>query len=236
MSNHRTQDGGIAPLGRADPHDAATLRDGMRAALPLVLPALLVGASFGVAARTLGWGVWEPVVMSIVVFSGSAQFASTGVLAAGGGLGAAIGAATLANLRFLPLGLLTAPATRGTAARRALEGQLTIDASVILATDEHGRVSRGLLFGATIVQAAAWVGGTALGAAAGIGSDGGELGVDVVFPAFFLYLLFAEVRGPGSYTVAAAGGLIALALIPLTPAGVPVVAATLAAALGMRRR
>lgn len=209
----------------------------MRAALPLLLPTLLIGVSFGVAARSLGWGVWEPVVMSIVVFSGSAQFASTGVLAAGGGLGAAIGAATLANLRFLPLGLLTAPATKGNALRRAFEGQLTVDASVLLATDEHGNVSRGLFIGATIAQAACWIGGTALGAAVHLdASDGDALGIDVIFPAFFLYLLLGEAHGPGAYRVAIAGGLIALVLIPLTPAGIPVVAATLAAVLGMRRQ
>jgi len=215
----------------------ATLRDGMRAALPLLLPTLLIGVSFGVAARSLGWGVAEPIVMSIVVFSGSAQFASTGVLAAGGGLGAAIGAATLANLRFLPLGLLTAPATRGNAVQRAFEGQLTVDASVILATDEHGNVSRGLFIGATIAQAACWIGGTALGAAVDLGSDGSEIGIDVIFPAFFLYLLFAEAHGGAHpYRVAAGGALIAFVLIPLTPAGIPVVAATLAAVLGMGRR
>lgn len=92
------------------------------------------------------------------------------------------------------------------------------------------------LHGATIAQAACWVGGTALGAAVHLdASDGDALGIDVIFPAFFLYLLLGESHGAGAYRVAAAGALIALVLIPLTPAGIPVVAATLAAVLGMRR-
>src|SRR5687768_12155080 len=103
MSNPRQSDGGM---------EAFTFRDGLRAGLPLVIPVGIVGVSFGVLARSLDWGVVAPIVMSIIVFSGSAQFASVGVLAAGGGPGPAIIAATLSNLRFLPLGLISAPATR----------------------------------------------------------------------------------------------------------------------------
>ena len=213
------------------------MADGIRAGLPLLIPTLLIGISFGVAAGALGWGVAAPVVMSIVVFSGSAQFASTGVLAAGGAIGAAVVAATLTNLRFLPLGLLGAPATRGGAARRALEGQLVVDASVLLAMKD-GVMRRGLLIGATLPQAAGWVGGTAIGAAVGGVIDAEAWGVDVIFPAFFLVLLSSDLRGPGAprtRRVALGGALLALALTPLVPPGIPVVAAILAALLGMRR-
>ncbi len=41
----------------------------MRAALPLVIPTALIGASFGVAAATTGWGTLAPIVMSAIVFS-----------------------------------------------------------------------------------------------------------------------------------------------------------------------
>lgn len=217
-----------------------TLRDGIRAGLPLLLPTLVIGLSFGVAAQALGWGWVAPTVMSVVVFSGSAQFASTGVLAAGGGIGAAIGAATLANLRFLPMGLAAAPATRGGRLRRAAEGQVVVDASLVIALRD-GRVRRGLLLGATIPQFAGWVGGTAIGAAVGLGGDAERFGIDVVFPAFFLALLAGELRGdPGpartvARRVALGGAALTLALIPVAPPGVPVVVAILAALLGLRR-
>jgi 4-azaleucine resistance transporter AzlC len=216
---------------------AFTFRDGLRAGLPLLLPVAMVGVSFGVVARSLDWGVVAPIVMSIIVYSGSAQFASIGVLAAGGGVGPAIGAATLANLRFLPLGLIAAPAMRGGPLRRALEGQAVVDASVLIAHVD-GRVHRGLLFGTTLPQFVGWVGGTAIGAAAGLGADAEKYGIDAVFPAFFLVLLAGELRGPQASTarrVALGGAAIAIALTPLVPPGVPVVAATLAALLGVRR-
>jgi 4-azaleucine resistance transporter AzlC len=205
--------------------------------MPLLIPVGLVGVSFGVVARSLDWGVVAPIVMSIIVYSGSAQFASIGVLAAGGGVGPAIGAATLANLRFLPLGLLAAPATRGGAVRRAFEGQAVVDASVLIAYRD-GQVRRGLLFGTTLPQFVGWVGGTAIGAAAGLGADADRYGIDAVFPAFFLVLLAGELRGAKASVarrVALGGAIIALVLTPFVPPGIPVVAATLAALLGMRR-
>ena len=214
-----------------------TFRDGFRAGLPLLIPVGLVGVSFGVLARSLDWGVVAPIVMSIIVYSGSAQFASVGVLAAGGGIGPAITAATLANLRFLPLGLIAAPATRGGPLRRVLEGQAVVDASVLIGLRD-GRVHRGLLFGATVPQFIGWVGGTAIGASVGLGADADRFGIDVVFPAFFLVLLAGELRserGASVRRVALGGALIALALTPFVPPGVPVVAATLAAVLGLQR-
>src|SRR3954468_8104352 len=67
----------------------ASVRDGIRAGLPLVLPVFAVAVSFGVLARPV-MGALPAVVMSIVVFAGAAQFASLSVLAAGGTAGAAI--------------------------------------------------------------------------------------------------------------------------------------------------
>jgi predicted branched-subunit amino acid permease len=83
-----------------------------------------------------------------------------------------------------------------------------------------------------------WVGGTAIGVFAGdLITDPEALGLDAIFPAFFLALLFEELRR-GRFAVAAAciGGAIALALTPVAPAGVPVIAASAAALLGLADR
>ena len=93
------------------------------------------------------------------------------------------------------------------------------------------------LIGATVPQLCAWIGGTAIGAVAGgFLSDPEALGLDVVFPAFFLILLAGELRDRQSVAVAVLAGLIALTLVPFTPPGIPVVAACAAALLGLRRR
>jgi len=136
---------------------------GARAGLPFALVTAVVAISFGVLARSLGWGVLAPIVFSLVAFSASAQFAVAAVLGAGGGVFAAIAAAMLLNARFLPMGVAVAPLLKGGRLRRALEGQAVIDTSWALASRGGGRFDREYVIGATVPQFAAWVGGTAVG-------------------------------------------------------------------------
>lgn len=208
---------------------------GARTAVPFALATAVVGISFGVLARSLGWGVIAPVVFSVIAFSGSAQFAVAAVLGAGGAVVPAIVAAVLLNARFLPMGVAIAPFLKGGPLRRALEGQAVVDASWALANCGGGRFDREFMIGATFPQYATWVGGTVIGVLAGdFVGDPERLGLDVIFPAFFLALLVSELRG-GWRVVAVAllGAALALALVPVAPAGVPLIAACVAALLGL---
>ena len=205
----------------------------MRAALPLVVPTLLIGASFGVTASTVGWGVLAPVVMSAIVFSGAAQFATLAVLGAGGSVVAAILAATLVASRFLAIGVAIGPSMRGGTLRRALEGQAVVDASLALAKTGEGRYGVRRLIGSTAPQYAGWFCGTLGGVLVGRSiADPEALGLDALFPAFFLVLVVGELTDRASRVTAALGGLIALVLIPLTPPGIPVIVACVAVVAG----
>jgi predicted branched-subunit amino acid permease len=168
------------------------------------------------------------------VFAGSAQIAALGILGAGGGLGSAIGAAALMNSRFLPMGIVIGPSLPGGPVARALQGQTVVDASWALASDGQGGFDRHVLFGSSAVQYVAWVAGTIVGVLGGSAiGDLETLGLDAVYPAFFLALLIAELRSARASRVAAAGALIALVLIPFTPPGIPVLAASLATLIGL---
>ncbi len=92
------------------------------------------------------------------------------------------------------------------------------------------------MLGATAPAYPCWVLGTAAGVFAGdLIGDPAALGLDAIFPAFFLCLLVEGELRPGlPRLVAALGSVIALVLIPFTPAGVPVIAASAAALLGLR--
>ena len=219
-----------------DPVARESYRAGVRASMPFVVAVLVLGISFGVLARSLGWGVVAPIVMSVVVMSASAQFAVASVLGAGGGAPAAILAAVLLNARFAPMGVAIASALKGGPLRRALEGQFVVDSSWAMANRGGGRFDREFLFGATLPQTVAWVGGTAIGVFGGpfIG-DPDRLGLDAIFPAFFIALLAPELRTPRGRAAALAAAAIALVLVPFTPPGVPVIAGTLAALIGLRR-
>jgi 4-azaleucine resistance transporter AzlC len=208
----------------------------VRVGVPLAAASLLVGLSFGVLAEPV-MGQAGPIVMSAALFAGSAQFAAVAVLADGGGAAAAIVAGTLLNARFLPMGIALAPSVHGPRLWRALVGQAIIDASWALANRGGGRFDVHYMVGATLLNYPAWVGGTALGVfAGGIVGDPSDLGLDAIFPAFFLGLLANELRDPVSRGAAAVGAGVALALTPFTPAGVPVLAACTGALLGLGRR
>lgn len=211
----------------------------MRAGLPFALVAGVVAISFGVLARSLGWGVLAPIVFSVITFSASAQFAVAAVLGAGGGVFAAIAAAVLLNARFLAMGVAVAPFLKGGPLRRALEGQAIVDPSWALANRGGGRFDREFMIGATVPQFAAWIVGTVVGVLADdVVGDVERLGLDVIFPAFFLALLVVELRSGGKRAIAAAAiaAVLAAALVPFAPPGVPVIAACVAALLGLRGR
>jgi 4-azaleucine resistance transporter AzlC len=211
------------------------LMDGVKAALPFVLPTLAIGMSFGVLAEPL-MGAATAIAMSILVFGGAAQFASVSILIAGGSLASAASAGLLINTRFLPMGLAVAPSLHGGPLQRAAEGQTMVDASWAIANRGDGTFDRLLMMGATIPQAAAWWIGTAIGALAGaLLGDPEALGLDAIFPAFYLALLAEELRDRSMVASAVLGAAIALVLVPFTPPGIPVVAASAAALLGLRR-
>ena len=205
----------------------------MRVALPLVIPTALIGASFGVAAATSGWGTVAPIVMSAIVFSGAAQFATLAVLTAGGSVITAIVAATLVASRFLAIGVALGPSMRGGKVRRALEGQAVVDASLILAKTGEGRYGVRRLLGATLPQYVGWTLGTIGGVLAGESiPDPKTLGLDALFPAFFLVLVWSELNDRAARVTAVAATVIAAVLIPIAPPGIPVVAATAAVLVG----
>jgi 4-azaleucine resistance transporter AzlC len=209
---------------------------GARAGIPLGAAGLLLGVSFGVVAEPV-MGSVAPIVMSAIVFAGAAQFAATAVLADGGSAAAAIVAGILLNLRFIPMGIAIAPSLRGPMASRAAVGQGLVDASWAIASRGDGRYDIPYMLGATLMQYPAWVGGAVIGVLAGdvIGNPE-DLGIDAIFPAFFLALLVNELRDGMSAGAALIGAAMALALRPFVPPGIPVLAACAGAALGLVRR
>jgi predicted branched-subunit amino acid permease len=134
------------------------------------------------------------------------------------------------------MGIAVAPSMRGPAWLRAIQSWAIVDASWALANRGDGRFDVGGLLGVALTNYPAWVIGTIVGAlGAGILGDPEVLGLDALFPAFFLGLLFAEARRPGAVPAAFIGAAIALALVPFTPAGIPILAASAASLLALRR-
>jgi 4-azaleucine resistance transporter AzlC len=212
-------------------------REGARAALAVAATVWFFGASFGLVARAAGMGALAPLVMSATTFAGSAQFAVSSILGAGSGAAAAIAAAVLLNARYAPISISVASLFHGPLPRRLVESQLIVDESWALSSRGAGRFDRRLLIGAGLLLYVSWVSGTAVGVFAGRAlGDPKDLGLDGAFPALFLALLVPQLQGRRAVAAATTSAVIALLLIPFTPPGVPIVAASAACLLGLRRR
>jgi predicted branched-subunit amino acid permease len=197
------------------------------------------GVAFGIAAADAGLTTWQASAFSLFVFAGSAQFAAVEVLGGGGSAVAAIAAGLLLNLRSLAFGVAMSTALAGPWWKRAAWSQLMIDESTAVgsAQTEHrwrryGYLCAGLSIFATW-NLTTFVGAAALSSSADVVTT---WGIDATIPAAFLALLWPRLADGGQRRCAIAGGLVALTLIPITPPGVPILAAALGVLAGGQRR
>ncbi|QES43184.1 branched-chain amino acid permease [Streptomyces venezuelae] len=242
-SPHRTDDPscrtgeGSAGLVRFSDLPPGVLRD-----IALVwLADAVVGVSFGAIAVGGGLPVWVPVLMSLLVYAGSAQFSAVGVLTAGGGPVAAAATGLLLNSRTAAFSLALADDLGRSWTARLIGAHLVTDETAAFVLAQEGRRQR---------KAAFWISGVGLfvawnlsvlaGALAGSAlGDTDRFGLDAAFPAVLLALVLPALRGDSAARRAsAAGAVVAVVAAPLLPAGVPVLLALLgllAARRGPRR-
>jgi 4-azaleucine resistance transporter AzlC len=219
----------------AEPRAAPRIRDGMRAALPLAPSPLLFGLSYGVLADATGFGAAAAVVMSATTFAGAAQFAAVSVLDAGGTVAATILAAIFLNARYVAISVTVASIFPGGKLRRLVESQAIVDESWAL-SGRRGRFEWPILVGSGLVFYVLWVGATAVGTAlGGVLEDPNALGLDAAFAALFLALALPYLKERRAQRAAVLAGAITLLLIPFAPAGVPIIAASAACLIGLRR-
>src|ERR1700682_5367495 len=200
----------------------------LQAAAPICLAVFVFGASFGVLAVAAPLPGWSVVLMSVLVFAGSAQFAALGVIAAGGSVLTAILAGALLNLRFIATGIAVARSLPGGRLLRSLLAQLSIDESYAMAAraGTPGRPDGRTLLVTGACLYAVWVAGTLIGALFGpVLGDPKRFGLDAAFPAGVVALLWPMLSGRIAVRCAIGGVVAALALAPFTPPGIPLAGA-----------
>jgi predicted branched-subunit amino acid permease len=135
------------------------------------------------------------------------------------------------------MGLALAPSLRGGPLSRAAFAMTTVDASWAAASRGDGTFDPWYMVGASAPQYVGWVLGTVIGVLLGsrIGNPS-TYGLDALFPAFFVALLYEEVHGRRKLAAACGGAAIAVALTPVLPAGLPILVAAAAAVLATRLR
>ena len=201
-----------------------------RQALSLAFAVGPFGIAFGVICSEAGLSVAQSIGFSSLVFTGGTQFAAVGVLSDGGTAVAAISAGLLLSVRSLAFGVAMAPALRGSFFARAAMSQLMIDEAMAVGTSAVDLDDRryGYLWGGLAVFVV-WNITTVAGRLL-VDADSDvvtDFGLDATIPAAFLALVWPRLADPDQRRTALAGALIALALVPLTPPGVPIVVAAL---------
>jgi len=205
---------------------------------PIVRNALSIGVatgvyavSFGVLSVAAGFSVVQTCVMSLVCFTGASQLTFASVIGAGGGVAGALPPALLLAGRNALYAFSLRGVLSGTVSKRALRAQVVVDETTAMAHAQPTLAAKRRAFDLTaLCLFTAWNVGTLAGALAGRGlGNPRDYGLDAMFPAVFLALLAPQLRGPEAVRAAIAGVLIALALVPASPAGVPIIASALGA-------
>ncbi|GAB2820096.1 AzlC family ABC transporter permease [Alpinimonas psychrophila] len=210
-------------------------KNALRAGIAVGTATAAYGFSFGALSVAAGLSVWQTCVLSLFMFSGGSQFAVVGILASGGVSAgpAAIATSTFLGLRNGIYSLRMAPLLRGGWLTRIAAAQLTIDESTAVALNQKALHAQRVGFWATgIAVYVGWNLTTLLGALVGnLLGDVSKLGLDAVAAAAFVGLLWPRLRQLQASVVAGVAAVIATILIPLSPPGIPVLAAAVVAVI-----
>ncbi|MFE7779116.1 AzlC family ABC transporter permease [Streptomyces sp. NPDC057445] len=207
--------------------DSAVVRD----ALGVGIAVGLSGFAFGVTAAGAGLEVLQICVLSLLVFTGASQFALVGALAAGGNPFTAAAGAFFLGTRNAFYGLRLSQLLALPRYARPFAAHWVIDETTAVSLAQPTRRAARLGFTVTgLTLYVLWNLTTLLGAlgAEAIG-DTAAWGLDAAGPAVFLALLAPMLRTTTERVVAGLAVVLGLGLLPVLPAGVPVLVAALAA-------
>lgn len=185
--------------------------------------------SLGVTLQVLlidrGTSVWRAFAASAVIFSATSQFAYLAVRDAGGTEWAAIAAGVIVATRFGILAMSLIPKLPAGGARRIAAALNSFDPNVAVAIQQETPPSVEREFWRTTgAMLGGWFVGIAIGSFLGnVLGDIDRFGLDAVFPAALLAIIANLLRTREGLTTATVGGLICLVLLPLAPAGVPII-------------
>lgn len=207
-----------ADSGTVDqPSRAALFRHGFVGLLPLWLGAIPIGIAYGVAARAAGFSLFETQVMSVIVFSASAQISALSLLGAGAPVLVIIVTALALNAQLLLIGLAVGRQERPSWLARLLAACVLTDAAYGVALAD-GRARLPVLVAAGVSMLLGWNLGTAIGALVGAAlPDPRRLGVDLVVTLTFLGVLIPLIRSRAALLAALAAGLTTLVLLSVAP-------------------
>ena len=205
----------------------------LRAAMGIGLYAMAFGASFGAISIGSGFTLPQTMVLSLVMFTGASQFAFVGVAASGGSPFAAVPAALLLGMRNAFYGVPISEILHPRGFARLWTAHFVIDETTAMAIGQATPRARRFAFWTTgMILFSLWQLGSLAGALVGRAVNPTDIGLDAAAPAVFLALLWPMLRRREGRWLALGGAAVALALIPVAPPGIPVIASAVVALIG----
>jgi predicted branched-subunit amino acid permease len=216
--------------------ESTTLRDSLSVSITVGA----YGTAFGAAAVANGFSVLQTCLLSLLTFSGASQFAVIGVLGAGGGAISGIATASLLGIRNGVYGVIMAPRLKVKGFKRVVAAQITIDESTAVALGQEVRGESAMRQGFWLTGFGVFIFWNLFTVAGALGAQAmGDIrawGLDSAVPAAFLGLVWPRLKTNRDRFLAIGCVVFALAMTPILPAGLPIIAtAFIAVAVGLRK-
>lgn len=211
---------------------------GIKRATPIVLGYIPIGFAYGVLAGKSGMSEANCLLMSLIVFAGSAQFIAVGLFASGTGPAAVILTTFVVNLRHMLMAASLAPHMSGWKKKYLafFAFELT-DETFALHSSKVSQLSTCTTeaISLNVTAQVSWVAGTILGlVASGLIGDVKPLGLDYALAAMFIGLLVGQCENKIRVITAVVSGLLATGFYLLGFQQFHIIIATiLAASLGL---
>ena len=230
---HRGYLGQNAPVSRVNRATAAQ-------SFSVSLTVGAYGIAFGAASVAAGFSVLQSCLLSLLTFTGASQLAVVGVLGAGGSALSGIATATLLGIRNTLYGLRMAPVLNVRGLKKIVAAQLTIDESTGVALGQEPRGIDAMRKGFWYTGIGVFVFWNLFTLAGALGAQAmGDIrafGLDSAVPAAFLGLVWPRLTGNFERALAVGCAIFAIAMTPVLPAGLPIIAtAFIAIAVGLKR-
>ena len=211
----------------AIPFTLAGIRRGITRAQPLSLGVFAYGMAFGLIADQGGLSLGQAVLVSGVVYSGSAQLAALSILAAGANPVIAtawtlVATILVVNARYLLYSATLRPWLGGISPVRAYSTLFVLgDTNWLLSMRAHaaGERDAGFVFGSGVTMFLPWLIGTGLGyAASTLALDPRKLGLDFLMVGFAAAMMSGMARKRADLGVITIAAMVACGMIVI---GVP---------------
>lgn len=212
---------------------------GIKDVMPTVFGYIGVGLAFGIVAHTSHLSVWLVLLMSIIVYAGSAQFVITSMLLTGSPIGAIVVSTLLINARMSLMSMTVAPYLQDAPMRQNVAiGTLLTDETFALSmnklnlTDHHLRPA--WFNAANVVAYLVWIIATVIGALIGsLIPNAKAFGLDFAVVAMFIGLLYLQMITDRSkpflrhLTVAGFVAVVMVVLMRFMPGSTAILVATI---------